>query len=287
MYYLRELGSYLTNSYHIIQFGHRAIRYYYTQALAIALFKIKTYSKTITLTLQGNQLIVPNNFVAILMVCEIFVYGVYKRLHWLEHILDLGGYVGDSAIYLSAHNSKVTMVESDRYHADFAKQNTASIDNIIIHHAAIIASDEPTIYLVWDNEYRGTVKPHKPQNYQGSITKIPALNIATLEQENQFDGIKMDIEWGENEIVRYWIDHDRFMYKKWFIEFHFFANQMQIALQNFQDFLTFLGSQWFLYVLYDNSNQLVDVINFIQDLVLHPYQTQYINIYFEKLSSHA
>jgi FkbM family methyltransferase len=277
MYYLRELKSYLSNSYYFIASKNFSLWVSYTRGLFFALLKIRKLNRPIEISIQGYNILVPNNFVSMLMLGEIFVYGVYDRLKNLNHVLDLGGYVGDSAIFLSQYNSKVTMVESDPNNFKLAEKNCKSLKNVELISWAIVASKKEKMYILDDNEYRGTIQSKANEKNKNKMIEVNLVEIAELEAKYAFDGLKMDIEWGEYEIIKYWIKNKKFTFTRWFIEFHFTDSQREDEMKLLKEFLHFIAWYKCFYYLYDNSSQCVPIIEILNDS-----EIKFINLYFEK-----
>lgn len=283
MYYLKELKSYITNSFHILYKWYFSIWKHYSLWLFYALLKIKPKRWTVIIKINNVKIETPNNFVSILMLCEIFVFWVYDRLKNLENILDLWGYIGDSWIFLAQNNENVMIIESDPRHFELVKKNLHKYKNVTYHHWAIVSSDIKEISLAMENEYRWTVKNESWEAKHWSTIKIPTINIKKLEDENNFDWLKMDIEWWEYEIIEYWIDKKSFTYKKWFIEFHFTDEiEYENNVKLFKDFLHFLSWNLYFYYIFDNSWKEVNIIDFLLSGKNIPKNTKYINLYFEK-----
>lgn len=84
------------------------------------------------------------------------------------------------------------------------------------------------------------------------------------------DGIKMDIEWAEREILKYLIVSKDFQtFKKWIMELHFRNNEDH---KIYKELIQYLNKNDYLYELFDN------------DWIVSKYndKTRLLNIYFNK-----
>ena len=111
-------------------------------------------------------------------------------------ILDLGAYVGYSAVYFKTRFPDATMicVEPSPENFDALKKNLAPYKDVILLNAAVWSKNTPlNIYQVFDG-YWGTRINEKENGNVKSITINEIVNIYGL---GQIDLLKMDIEGSE------------------------------------------------------------------------------------------
>lgn len=277
MWYIKHIIDYCKNSYTIVSHWYIIFWLQYTYILFLTLLKITPKNKNTTVSIRDVTLTIPYNFVSFLVMQEIFIEQLYKRLHSLNHILDLGWFIWDSAIYLSKLNNHVTVVESDPRNYALCQLNTRYIPNITLHNAAVTGNDEKR-FIISNNEYWWEVATSNSDN-QNAI-EIPTIAIQELEK-TWVDGIKMDIEWGEYDIISHWLATDVFPYKKWFIEFHFFKEHKHSYCSIAFEFILMLQRKWFVFEFFGNDWIIMPNCE-VMDAIKHSSVTyEYLNIYFE------
>jgi hypothetical protein len=143
-----------------------------------------------------------------------------------------------------------------------------------------VADDSKDFFLTEDNEYRWTLSTEQKKHAHSA--RIQAISIEKILKENNFDGLKMDIEWWEYPIIEYCVNTWLFPFKKGFIEFHFFIQESENQKVGFRNFLKFLWSHDYLYELFDNAWKTIGIIDYREHLSQDLEKTEYINIYFEK-----
>ena len=194
---------------------------------------------------HGHKLVYPAWvwYGVIWSIQEIFVNKYYKNLKWLNNILDLGGYFGESAIYLSEQNNNVDVYEADPDIYTYMSQNTSNISNIKSYNIAVVNNDTKELYfdnLWWWFTMSGFITTQKTDKI------VKCEHIKNIISQKDYDGIKIDIEWSEYGIVD-WInqEYDWWLFKKWYIEFHYFDDNqisktpimikcIQLLIQKFQ-----------------------------------------------------
>jgi FkbM family methyltransferase len=121
-----------------------------------------------------------------------------------EHWLDLGANIGAFAIYCKLRGAKATCYEPDPACFHILQLNAPSFS---IHPLAVTDRDESSIPF-----WKG-----KLSNNFSKATSIPSLNLprhssgelpnmhASLLMNEEFDGIKMDIEGSEGGLIDQWL----------------------------------------------------------------------------------
>ncbi len=280
MWYLKEIPAFLWRCCKIISKWYFAFLVSYLRALFTSVTGLKHRQSTTHTLIAGTTLYLPNNYVAFLVAYEIFVAELYRPIAWCQHVLDLWGYIGDSALYLAKQNHQVTVVESDPHNFSFIEKNTSHLTNITALQWAIVADASHKLYLIEDNIYRWTVAtslhPSLPSH------EITTITLAQLLKDNTFDALKMDIEGGEYPLLTYMIEQDIFPFTKGFIELHFTPEEHKTQYALFLKFASFLSTKWYVYDLFDNDGQTVRATEcdaLLTKWIAHMY---YLNIYFQK-----
>lgn len=277
MWYIKHIRDYFKNSITILSHWYVYFWLQYTYILFLTLLKIKPRTLTKRVELGDVTITIQNNFVSFLVMQEIFIEQLYKRLHGLNHVLDLGWYIGDSAIYLSKINNHVTVVESDPKNFALCQVNTRNLPNVTIHNWAVVWNDEKR-FIVDNNEYRWEITKETDNE---DAKEIATISIQDLEKQG-FDGIKMDIEWWEYELIAYWLEAWTFSYKKWFIEFHFFKWHKKHQFEGAWNFIQMLVQKWYMFEFFGNDGRLVSTVDTMKQIREHTLPFEYLNIYFEK-----
>jgi FkbM family methyltransferase len=142
-------------------------------------------------------------------------------------------------VRLSQHNWNVSIYEPNPSNFQFIKLNTSQYNNISIYNWAVVAwSDSRLYYEGWDFNAGGRIVHYKTD------LKISGYNIQDILSENTYDGLKMDIEWWEYDIIEYFIQHKAvFPFKKWYIEFHHYHDNDKHS-NSIDMFIDYLKNQW-------------------------------------------
>jgi hypothetical protein len=103
------------------------------------------------------------------------------------------------------------------------------------------------------------------------MIKTKNINMIELLKKKHFDWFKLDIEWGEYEILQSIIDNKLFNFKKWIIEFHRLDHKNNLHYLRW--FIDYLLKKWYIYTLITNENKQLQ----LSDL----HSLVFCNIYFE------
>lgn len=278
MHYLSQAHDYIYHSYHVLKKWYRNVWWQYSLTLFYAFCKISPSKKNTTVSFDTISLTIPNNFISLLIIQEIFVQEHYRHLKWLSHVLDLWWYIWESGLYLSKYNKNVTIVESDPHNFTCLQNNLKNKSNITLIQKAVVADENQTFFLNEDNEYWWTISTHK----SAKCYQIETITIEQLCKHTEFDWLKMDIEWGEYPILKYCMQYDLFPFKKWFIEFHFHTNEYKEEYSIIKQFFHFLWSRFYVYEMFDNAWRPTSIVHFLQTIEKPCINNWFINIYFEK-----
>jgi len=176
------------------------------------------------------RLVWPNEHWFFYTAIEVFEWKLYKKLIWCNHILDLWWYLWESAVRFAQYNKQVTVVEANDANYIYIAKNIKPYNNIISFHGAIVYQQDQQLYYSWNDYSAG-----------GKIVTTPTdrkiKNIA-IEKifSSDIDGLKMDIEWWEYDIISYFMKEKILQLQKWYIEFHDIRQNKNII----QDFITLL-----------------------------------------------
>lgn len=201
-------------------------------------FEMKFFGKTITVPDAGS-------FKGVYE--ELFVDNLYKFTpkSTAPVIIDCGSNVGLSIIYfkLNYPNSKILAYEADPDLAEILKSNVAAFgfDGVDIHAKAIWINDE-FIEFVQEGGASGMISAVP---MEGKKIKIPTVRLKTLlEQQEQVDFLKIDIEGAEYEVLKDCADSLGAV-EHIFIEYH----SMHKKEQHLGDILLLLKKAGFRYHL--------------------------------------
>lgn len=280
MWYLKEIPVFLWRCGKILSKWYIAFLASYLNVVFTSVTGIKHRQSATHTNIAWNSLYLPNNYVAFLVAYEIFVAELYRPIKWCQQVLDLWGYIWDSAVYLAQQNQQVTVVESDPHNFSFIQKNTSHLHNVTALQGAIVADASQKLYLIEDNIYWWTVAtaphPSLPSH------EIATITLAQLLQEATFDALKMDIEGGEYPLLTYMIEQDVFPFTKGFIELHFTPQEYIAQYTLFLKFGTFLTTKWYVYDLFDNDGNTVRPTELHTLLAQGISHMHYLNIYFQK-----
>ncbi len=236
-----------------IQQWYRLLARYFAFSCIKQIIGYKKYS-LVTQTFQNDiVLLFPNNHLTLLVVSEIFLFEMLKSVHWCECVLDIGWYVWESAIYLSKNNKKVIVFEPDVAAYTILKKNIDLYDNIVSYNQ-FVTLDGRDLYI----DKKEDIDCGARWTHEQIWTKITSISIRDVLVNNTIDGIKIDIEWWEYEILEYMVKNNLFTFTKWFIEFHFYERTDE-SKQFFIDFCQHIQSLGYTYRIFDNANQTMDV----------------------------
>jgi FkbM family methyltransferase len=119
-----------------------------------------------------------------------------------EHWLDLGANIGAFAIYCQLRGAKVTCYEPMLDCFEILTKNHPDGPNIL---SAVTASKLDTLPFFTSsndkNHWRGTMKPVQGYKPAGVVRNT----YGGAFQKMQFDGVKMDIEGAEGELIDSWL----------------------------------------------------------------------------------
>jgi len=200
---------------------------------------------------------------------EIWTENLYKRFKWCRNILDLWGYLWESAIYFNQKIwAKVDIYEPDKRNFAILSKNCHNHHGIKYIEWAVVAS-EKKFKIVYDNIDWWSISEHEWED-------IKTYNFFDIIEKKKYDGLKIDIEWWEYEIL------DSLLLKKIiplrniiFLEFHDLSNKKNII--KIIGYIWYFINHWYVFELFDNNNKP------IQSIFLIWYSNNYINIILKKI----
>jgi FkbM family methyltransferase len=203
----------------------------------------------------GNiEIEIPYSIDAIVALKEIFLDKLYNSLSKLENVLDLGGFLGESAVFFALTNKKVVVVEPDPDYLPFLKSNISNYSNIVFINKAVVGTTNSSSSKLFKNQIfddGGSLS----QIYSGSQTlEVETISISEVVQNyGPFDGIKIDIEGSEFEILEFFLQNrDLFSFQKGIIEFHFSNIDLERNLDTLKSFLNFLKENDYQFTTFNN-----------------------------------
>ena len=219
------------------------------------------------ISVDGVSFLMPNENNAYYALEEVFLNEFYIKLSWMNHVLDLGGYIWDSAIYLAKRNKYVTVYEADPANYKYLEKNIAFFDNIDWYNNAV----------VWDKSLK-SVKIYAParnmmwtsiisQKQRWAFCDVETAWIWEIMKENQFDGLKMDIEWAEYGVLDRMIKNEEFWFERWYIEFHILEHEKFNSYEMYTNIIFYLTSNWYNVDLYNAfTNDKLDIEKFSHNM---------------------
>jgi len=212
---------------------------------------------------------------------EIFIDEYYNDLCNLDNVLDLWWYFWESAIYLSQKNKHIDVYEADPDIYKYLKENTKSITNITGNNIAIVWLDNVNEIYFDDLDCGYTMSWSITKEKTWKIVKCK--HIKDILHETKYDGIKIDIEWSEHDIVS-WINrnYNWSNFNVWYIEFHYTNHEHLEKIDIFFEFLDLLLKSNFKFSIYNahNGNQLHNIEILKADILDKKLDIFYI--YFKK-----
>jgi len=131
-----------------------------------------------------------------------------------------------------------------------------------------VVASEKKFKIVYDNIDWWSISEHEWED-------IKTYNFFDIIEKNKYDGLKIDIEWWEYEIL------DKLLIKKtipaWntiFLEFHYLNDKKNIS--KIIEYMWYFINYGYVFELFDNNNKSIQSIDLIW------YSNNYINIIFKK-----
>lgn len=241
---------------------------YKLQFLAEKLLRI---NRLTSIKLGKNRIIIPNSIQVLAILDEIFIRNIYKKIFWCDIVLDLGAYIGETALYLSERNKKVIAFEVANDNFTLIKKNCANKKNIVCIQKAVCGNSKvKNIIFTQDYDYSYNAGTEKDIQDIKKTYSVECDFIWNIIKRYKPDGIKMDIEGAEREILKYLIiSRDFQTFKKGIIELHFRNDEDH---KTYKTLIQYLNTNDYHYELFNND----------WDTSKHDNKTRLLNIYFNK-----
>ena len=213
----------------------------------------------VLLNFWSESMYVPKNLLCMQIMAEVFIYEWYRKLNNCDIVLDIWWYIWESAIYLSKINNKVITYEPNKKLFSILEKNCKWRENIIFFNK-----------FVWVDNNSRYMKTNSNFDSWWSVS------IDGIMRRYSVDGLKMDIEWWEFEILEWLMKTSLFPFKKWIIEFHFIDPNVKEKILLFNNFIDYLTVNNYSFLCYDNYGKVIDV----QKVIIE--KTELCNLYFKQ-----
>ena len=211
------------------------------------------FKKDVNISFQWNNFIMPNHMRWLDAIIEVFADEFYDKLKWYNNVLDLGGYIWESAIRLSKNNKNIVVYEAHPENYEYLAKNIKNKANITSYNKAVVWDDtkEVIFYGWWFNMWAWI---ENINNSKSSVI-VECENIIDILLNWNFDAIKMDIEWWEYWCMESLMKRKDLFYKlkSWFIEFHIYNSENKINSTN--KIIKRLSDIWYEIEIYDVINE--------------------------------
>lgn len=185
------------------------------------LYYICNIKKDVTISIAWNKVIMPNHMRPIDGFIEIMQDDFYDRLVWYDTVLDIWGYIWESAIRLAKNNKKVVVYEAHPHNYKYLLLNTSNYNNIESYNMAVVWNHDTSITF-YGGAFNMSATINRQLGPQEGLT-IPSINILDVLKKHPYDAIKIDIEGAEYTCMQSIINSSQEIFeniKAWFIEFH-------------------------------------------------------------------
>ena len=218
----------------------------------------------------------------------------FERMVGLNNILDLGGFIGDSAIKLSTKNSKgkVFVFEPEKEKFKWITKNI----NLNGLNEKISAFNYAVVFgNIKEMEFNklGDFSPGSSIIKNKSLTQneiVDCINIKDVMNMAEFDGLKCDIEGGEFEVIKYFLENPTdFKFKKGIIEWHFNKDNLEQTevLLNFLGYLKKENYYFFFYPV-NKPSKILNAEEEVENIVrkkfekgfYDPINEVYVNMFY-------
>jgi len=231
-----------------------------------AMFKLCTYNliwkREKVILLKHLNLYVKPNFFVITTLIEIFNHKLYKNLNNLDCVLDLWAYIGESAIYMSRNNKRVVAYEPSKDKYELLEKNIVLRNNIEGYNYAVVWDKDIKEMTFHQRDWFDFCSSSWEQKKLDKKVTVSCIDIQSVMSSNNFDGLKMDIEWWEYPLLKILMGKNNFPFKKWIIEFHFSGDNRNQKVDSYIEFHDFLINNSFSVRVFDNFNKTIESVDF-------------------------
>ena len=155
--------------------------------------------KDVSIKYMWHKITIPNNHFVQCVLMETFMYKLFSEMKWLNRVLDLWWFIGESAIYLSWYNKEVYVYEMSPKNFSYLVKNCQWIKNISFFNWCI--SNQKTDYIKFTETWEVS-SINRTNQTKWKIYKIKNYNIIDLLKKHNFDWLKIEIEWWEYDIIK-------------------------------------------------------------------------------------
>ena len=205
----------------------------------------------VTFNFKWNKITMPRHLKWLDWFIEVWSDKFYDKIKWYNHVLDLWGYIWDSALKFAQNNKKVTVYEAHPDNYKYLIKNTENFKNIKAYNQAVVWDrNEKFIKIygwsfnMWAWNWHCSTKDN--------FIQVPAISILDILKNEHFDALKMDIEWAEYDCFDAIISakEDNFLFKEWFVEFHL-SKERDLDLNKINNIVKWLKNKNYTIQYYD------------------------------------
>ncbi len=190
------------------------------------------------------------------LLYESFNVEPYRPLLTCSKVLNLGGFIGDSAIYLSRKCKKVYVFEPEKEKFKIMSKNVHNNklqNKIILFKFAAVGSSVKKI-IINKNDSFDIDSSITHYNFKASLKEeVKCMHIKDILDIDHFDGLECDIEGAEWEIINFFLRENTWSFNKAIFELHFSKEKFSEELIIFNKFLNFLKKKGKTVVFYNDS----------------------------------
>lgn len=181
----------------------------------------------------------------------------YSQLSGCKNVLDLGGYIGDSALELSRRNKKVYVFEPEKRKFSYILKNI-KVNNlgkkIIPFNYAVVTNNDKKIKLYSRGGFEIDGAASTYAKDRDKYEEVRCMHIKKVLKLVEFDGLKCDIEGGEWPLIEYFIKNN-FDFKKGIFELHFGNKTKDYEVNVLKKFMAFLEKEEYKVFFYAGSSE--------------------------------
>ena len=200
--------------------------------------------KDITLNFYGQEITIPGNMKWLWYFIATRNNWAYNKISWCKHVLDLWGFLWDTALKFALANENVTVYEADPTNFKYLLLNTKKLKNINAFNYGVTWLSTTKLKFYWGHFNWGSSIYSNENNFNNYI-EIPAINIIDILNKWDFDALKMDIEWEEYNCFESIIKSGNFYFKKWLIEFHKISSDNMYCIKKLNQIIKRLNKNWY------------------------------------------
>jgi len=221
------------------------ILFYKCLAVAETFFGIR---RDYHIRIWKNKFIIPNYIDSVGAIEEMYVDDFYDTLKWCKTLIDIWWYLGESGVFFANNNEEVIIYEIDKANFKYITKNISYKKNIQIHNLAVVWDDKKkTVTFATNHEHSmmGGIEQNNKIFNPSSRYEVSSAYIWDIIKKYNPDGIKIDIEWWEYEIVDEMMRLDIFPFQKGLIEYHIRPVEKDKLISKFENFVKFLDNKWY------------------------------------------